>query len=168
LILNLLILDKLKNAIDEIFTMVEKIIEKFGRIDILINNAGILGKAMKPMEITDEEWDRVLDVNLKGAFIVTQEVLKYMKKIDDSFNHVLCYRAHEDRSREPFFQEILKHHNFLILVRWQCQKVRQQLILLLTKELSRVCFHRYLNQSRVIYLKNLFEQSSCTIPNKFY
>ncbi|AHF80229.1 SDR family NAD(P)-dependent oxidoreductase [Thermococcus paralvinellae] len=65
---------------EEVKAMVEKIIEKFGRIDILINNAGILGKAMKPMEITDEEWDRVLDVNLKGAFIVTQEVLKYMKK----------------------------------------------------------------------------------------
>ncbi|MBO8174893.1 MAG: 3-oxoacyl-ACP reductase FabG [Thermococcus sp.] len=65
---------------EEVKAMVEKIIEKFGRIDILINNAGILGKAMKPMEITDEEWDRVLDVNLKGAFIVTQEVLKYMKR----------------------------------------------------------------------------------------
>ncbi|WP_232054806.1 SDR family NAD(P)-dependent oxidoreductase [Thermococcus sp. 2319x1] len=60
--------------------MVEKAIQKFGRIDILINNAGILGKTINPMEISDEEWDRVLGVNLKGAFIVTQEVLKYMKK----------------------------------------------------------------------------------------
>ncbi len=60
--------------------MVEKIIERFGRIDVLVNNAGILGKALDPMDVTDEDWDAVLGVNLRGAFIVTQEVLKYMKK----------------------------------------------------------------------------------------
>jgi len=65
---------------EEVREMVEKIVQKFGRIDILINNAGILGKAMNPMDVSDEEWDRVLGVNLKGAFIVTQEVLRYMKK----------------------------------------------------------------------------------------
>ncbi|HIH72150.1 MAG: 3-oxoacyl-ACP reductase [Thermococcales archaeon 44_46] len=65
---------------EEVREMVEKAIEKFGRIDILINNAGILGKTINPREISDEEWDRVLGVNLKGAFIVTQEVLKYMKR----------------------------------------------------------------------------------------
>ncbi|EHR77607.1 3-oxoacyl-ACP reductase [Thermococcus litoralis DSM 5473] len=65
---------------EEVREMVEKAIQKFGRIDILINNAGILGKTINPIEISDEEWDKVLGVNLKGAFIVTQEVLKYMKK----------------------------------------------------------------------------------------
>ncbi len=65
---------------EEVKKMVEKVIHKFGRIDILVNNAGILGKSINPMKISDEEWDRVLGVNLKGAFIVTQEVLKYMKK----------------------------------------------------------------------------------------
>jgi len=65
---------------EEVREMVEKAIQKFGRIDILVNNAGILGKTINPMEISDEEWDKVLGVNLKGAFIVTQEVLKYMKK----------------------------------------------------------------------------------------
>lgn len=65
---------------EEVKKMVETAIHKFGRIDILVNNAGILGKSIDPMKISDEEWDRVLGVNLKGAFIVTQEVLKYMKK----------------------------------------------------------------------------------------
>ncbi|ASJ11331.1 3-oxoacyl-ACP reductase [Thermococcus sp. P6] len=64
----------------EVREMVERMIDRFGRIDVLVNNAGILGKAMKPMEVSDEEWDEVLGVNLKGAFIVTQEVLRYMKK----------------------------------------------------------------------------------------
>lgn len=65
---------------DEVRRMVEQVINEFGRIDILVNNAGILGEHSNPLEITDEEWDRVLNVNLKGAFIVTQEVLRYMKK----------------------------------------------------------------------------------------
>ncbi|WP_226996601.1 SDR family NAD(P)-dependent oxidoreductase [Thermococcus sp. 5-4] len=65
---------------EEVRKMVEEVIDHFGRIDILVNNAGILGKALKPMEVTDDDWDAVLGVNLKGAFIVTQEVLRYMKK----------------------------------------------------------------------------------------
>ncbi|WP_232461014.1 SDR family NAD(P)-dependent oxidoreductase [Thermococcus radiotolerans] len=65
---------------EEVRKMVEEVIDHFGRIDILVNNAGILGKTLKPMEVTDDDWDAVLGVNLKGAFIVTQEVLRYMKR----------------------------------------------------------------------------------------
>ncbi len=65
---------------DEVREGVKKIIDEFGRIDVLINNAGILGKNSKFEEIEDEDWDNVLNTNLKGAFIVTQEVTKYMKK----------------------------------------------------------------------------------------
>ncbi|ASJ02918.1 3-oxoacyl-ACP reductase [Thermococcus profundus] len=65
---------------EEVKAMVEKVVDRFGGIDILVNNAGILGRALTPMEVTDEDWDAVLGVNLKGAFIVTQEVLRYMKK----------------------------------------------------------------------------------------
>ncbi len=65
---------------EEVRAMVERILERFGRIDLLVNNAGILGRARKPLDVTDEDWDAVLSVNLKGAFIVTQEVLRHMKK----------------------------------------------------------------------------------------
>ncbi len=65
---------------EEVRRMVEEVVDHFGRIDILVNNAGILGKALRPMEVTDEDWDAVLGVNLKGAFIVTQEVLRHMKR----------------------------------------------------------------------------------------
>lgn len=65
---------------DEVRAMVESVVNRFGGIDILVNNAGILGKALTPMEVTDEDWDNVLGVNLKGAFIVTQEVLRYMRR----------------------------------------------------------------------------------------
>jgi NAD(P)-dependent dehydrogenase (short-subunit alcohol dehydrogenase family) len=62
--------------------MVRKTIERFGRIDILINNAGLfasLGK--KPFyEISAEEWDEVLSVNLKGMFLCCKAVYPQMKK----------------------------------------------------------------------------------------
>jgi NAD(P)-dependent dehydrogenase (short-subunit alcohol dehydrogenase family) len=63
----------------EVEGMVKKTIEKFGRIDILVNNAGIA--PFKPfLEITEEEWDRVLAVNLKGYYLCAQAVAKEMIK----------------------------------------------------------------------------------------
>jgi NAD(P)-dependent dehydrogenase (short-subunit alcohol dehydrogenase family) len=63
----------------EVEEMVKKTIEKFGRIDILVNNAGIA--PFKPfLEITEEEWDRVLAVNLKGYYLCAQAVAKEMIK----------------------------------------------------------------------------------------
>jgi NAD(P)-dependent dehydrogenase (short-subunit alcohol dehydrogenase family) len=51
--------------------------EKWGHLDILYNNAGIvLGRPLP--ETTDEEWDRVLDVNLKGAFLTMRELVPLM------------------------------------------------------------------------------------------
>lgn len=59
--------------------MVDRVIAKLGRIDILINNAGIC--PYTPFEeVTEEEWDRVLGINLKGIFLCSQAVLPAMKK----------------------------------------------------------------------------------------
>ncbi len=64
---------------NEVVEMVQKIISEFGRIDILVNNAGI-GTPTPFLEISEDEWDRVMNINLRGAFIVTQQVLKQMVK----------------------------------------------------------------------------------------
>jgi len=65
-----------KTEIDE---MVKKAIEQWGRVDILVNNAGIC--QFKPfLEITEEEWDRTIDINLKGYFLCAQAAAREMVK----------------------------------------------------------------------------------------
>ncbi|MBQ7687877.1 MAG: mycofactocin-coupled SDR family oxidoreductase [Clostridia bacterium] len=56
---------------------VEGTIAAFGKIDILFNNAGICAYA-KVHEMTDAEWDAMIDINLKGPFLVTRRVVPYM------------------------------------------------------------------------------------------
>lgn len=64
---------------EEIEEMVKKTIKTFGKIDILVNNAGIC--QFKPfLELTEEEWDRTLNINLKGYFLVAQSCAKEMVK----------------------------------------------------------------------------------------
>lgn len=62
---------------EEIKNMVDYVIEKYGKIDILINNAGINQEKMF-QDITDEDWDNVIKINLYSVFCTTQEVIKYM------------------------------------------------------------------------------------------
>lgn len=63
---------------EEVKSLGEKVMEKYGRIDILVNNAGIT-KDSSFKKMTDEQWDEVLDSDLKSVFIVTQELSKYME-----------------------------------------------------------------------------------------
>ncbi len=58
---------------------VEQTLEEFGRIDILVNNAGITRDNLI-LRISDEDWDSVLDVNLKGAFNCSRAVVRHMMK----------------------------------------------------------------------------------------
>ncbi len=63
---------------EEVKTLGENVIEKYGSIDILVNNAGITrDSSFKKM--TDEQWDEVLNSDLKSVFVVTQELSKYME-----------------------------------------------------------------------------------------
>ncbi len=64
---------------DRVKEMVDKVLDKFKRIDILINNAGITRDNLI-LRLKDEEWDSVLNVNLKGAFNCIKAVSKVMLK----------------------------------------------------------------------------------------
>ena len=59
--------------------MFEAAVEKFGRVDILVNNAGITRDALL-LRMKDEDWDAVLTVNLKGAFLCSRSAAKVMSK----------------------------------------------------------------------------------------
>ena len=67
------------STVDVIFGIIEETIKKFGRIDILVNNAGVI-KRQDSLEFTEEDWDTVMDVNLKTVFFLTQAVAKQFIK----------------------------------------------------------------------------------------
>jgi len=61
----------------EVDAMISEVLREFGQIDVLINNAGIY-PVVPFWEITDDEWDRVINVNLKGTFLCSQVVARKM------------------------------------------------------------------------------------------
>jgi len=59
-------------------SLIQEAVKRFGNLHVLINNAGISGISKKINEIESDDWDYVIDVNLKGAFLCTREALKHM------------------------------------------------------------------------------------------
>lgn len=64
---------------EQVHNAVKRIREEFGKIDILINNAGMNIRS-QALDVTDEEWHTIMDTNLKSAFMFAQEVGKIMKE----------------------------------------------------------------------------------------
>jgi len=57
---------------------VAAVLEAFGRIDVLVNAAGVGSGGARAHELSIEEWERVLDINLKGSYLVAKHVLPAM------------------------------------------------------------------------------------------
>lgn len=64
---------------DSVKNMIDKTIESFGSIDILVNNAGIT-KDNLLMRMKEDEWDDVININLKGVFLCTKGVSRQMMR----------------------------------------------------------------------------------------
>ena len=68
--------------VNEVEGLVKNAIDKFGRIDVLVNNAGITRDGLL-MRMKEEDFDRVIEITLKGTFLVTKAVTPYMMKKRD-------------------------------------------------------------------------------------
>ena len=64
---------------DDVKSIFSSAVEAFGRVDILVNNAGITKDGLL-LRMRDEDWDQVLDINLKSAFLCTRAAVKLMSK----------------------------------------------------------------------------------------
>ena len=64
----------------EVENMIKQAMEKYGRIDILVNNAGMEGRSALTADYPEDEWDRVLAVNLKSVFLCSKYVIPEMFK----------------------------------------------------------------------------------------
>jgi len=73
---------------NDVKNIVKKTIEEFGRLDILVNNAGIFPQIKQLHEIEEEEWSKVIDVNLTGQFRFTKEAIPHLQKTSGSIVNI--------------------------------------------------------------------------------
>jgi NAD(P)-dependent dehydrogenase (short-subunit alcohol dehydrogenase family) len=71
-------LDVAKEA--EAQQVIADVVKRWGRLDVLVNNAGISGASKPTHEITEAEWDRVMAVNVKGVFFCTKHAIPHLRK----------------------------------------------------------------------------------------
>jgi NAD(P)-dependent dehydrogenase (short-subunit alcohol dehydrogenase family) len=63
---------------NEVEALINKIITIYGRLDYAFNNAGIEAEFVQLTECTEEDWDRVIDINLKGVWLCMKYEIRYM------------------------------------------------------------------------------------------
>src|SRR5579863_1168224 len=64
----------------QVEALVQKVVEKFGRLDVAFNNAGVEGVWVPIIQQSEEDWDRTIDINLKGVWLCLKYEIQQMLK----------------------------------------------------------------------------------------
>ena len=65
---------------EEVEKVYDNVVKEFGKLDATVNNAGIAGADKPTHELSEKEWDTVMNVNVKGVFFCTKHAIAHMKK----------------------------------------------------------------------------------------
>ena len=93
------------SKLDQVNVMIADVVKYFGKIDILVNAAGVLRRTPF-LEIAESEWDWVLDINLKGYFLIAQAVAKQM--VEQNTGGVIVNISSNNQERAA---TLLTHYN---------------------------------------------------------
>jgi NAD(P)-dependent dehydrogenase (short-subunit alcohol dehydrogenase family) len=66
--------------VEEINQLVKRVLEEFGRIDILVNNAATNPTMAQAIDVDERAWDSIMNLNLKGLFFLSQTVARVMRE----------------------------------------------------------------------------------------
>lgn len=68
---------------DEVEALLEGTVATFGRLDCAVNNAGVTGPTLPTAELADDEWDRIIAVNLTGVFLCLKHELRQLLRQEE-------------------------------------------------------------------------------------
>ena len=88
----------------QVQAMMDKVLDAFGRVDVLMGNAGMVIR-VSFLETSLADWDRIIDVNLKGQFLVGQAVARQMVKQGDGGSIIFTASVSADMA-----QKMLTHY----------------------------------------------------------
>jgi 3-oxoacyl-[acyl-carrier protein] reductase len=78
---------------------VDRVERELGRVDILVNSAGVPGESIRTTEVTDEEWQRVLAINASGSFYMCRAVLPGM--VDRGYGRIVLVASIAGKEGNP-------------------------------------------------------------------
>lgn len=87
---------------DEVAALFAQVRERFGRLDLLFNNAGTGAPAIPLEDLTVAEWKKVVDTNLTGPFLCTQEAFRIMKDQDPRGGRIINNGSVSSEAPRPF------------------------------------------------------------------
>ncbi|WP_134496612.1 SDR family oxidoreductase [Microvirga pakistanensis] len=87
---------------ESVKALFSKVKDRFGRLDLLVNNAGIGAPPVPLEDLTLEQWQTVVDTNLTGAFLCTQEAFRIMKAQDPRGGRIINNGSVSAYAPRPF------------------------------------------------------------------